>query len=119
MALLASNHSAGELRKRVRLQQPGGTQDATGERLTTFADVATVWANVKPLTGRSALIAAERQSSATHTVTVRYNSITRAIASSWRLRLGERVFVINAPPKNVDEADTWIELDCVEGLANE
>ncbi len=119
MPLLSSNHAAGEFRHRVRLQSPGGMQDATGERLTSFTDVATVWASVKPITGRSAVIAAERQSSATHTVTVRYSTISKAIASSWRVRLGERVFVINAPPKNIDEADTWIELECVEGLSNE
>lgn len=40
---------AGELRNRITLQQKVGTPDKYGAEITTWSDVATVWAKVTPV----------------------------------------------------------------------
>jgi SPP1 family predicted phage head-tail adaptor len=43
---------SGALRHRVLLQSRVETQDATGDPVVTWSDVATVWAEILPLSGR-------------------------------------------------------------------
>ena len=68
--------AAGKLRRRVTIQEPEVTIGATGGEVTTWADLATVWANIKPLSGQELLAA--RQSVATALVStqieIRYRS---------------------------------------------
>lgn len=109
--------NAGELRHRVELQKPNpqSSRDEKGQRITTFDTMATVWAKVAPLQGREQFIAAQMQASTTHIVTVRHSSITDQMTSAWRVKWGERVFVLDGPPRNIDEADVRVEIFCTEG----
>jgi len=63
----------GKLDKRITLQSRSATLDDYGQELNSWSDIATVWANVKPLGGREKLRAMAVESLLTHTVTVRYN----------------------------------------------
>jgi SPP1 family predicted phage head-tail adaptor len=111
--------NAGSLRHRVTLQRPSGTRDSSLERTTTWTDVATVSASIEPLAGREAFLAAQRQASTTHLVTLRHSSILAAMDASWRVVFGDRVFTLDAPPKNVDERGRELQLLCTEGKRRE
>jgi SPP1 family predicted phage head-tail adaptor len=57
------------IQKPVRTPGPGGTQIDGG-----WEDVATVWANVRGLSGREYIQAQQAQSIISHQVTIRYRS---------------------------------------------
>jgi len=110
---------AGKRRHRVTLQSPAGSRDAVGERVTTWTNVATVWASIEPLGTREQFAAAQAQASTTHKLNIAYGSEIAAIDSAWRVLFGSRVFVLDGPPRNIDERNREIELLCTEGLRNE
>lgn len=63
---------AGDLRHRISIQRPELTQDQqTGEMLTTWREIAKVWAKVEPLSVREYIAAASVQSEVTTRITVR------------------------------------------------
>lgn len=61
----------GQLDQRVTLQSVSSTTDAGGGRVETWATVATLWANVRPLSGRERLQADQIESPANYRVTIR------------------------------------------------
>ena len=107
---------AGRLRHSVIVQSPGGTRDAVGDVIDSWTSVATVWASVEPLSGREALIAAQLHASTTHKITIRWDTSLAALAATWRILWGARVFDI-VEPRNPDERNRTWELICIEGLA--
>lgn len=115
---LTDRPTGGELRYRVILQSPGGSRDAVGGRLTTWTNVATVYANIRPLNSLEQMRAAQRQASTSHTVTIRYSSLF-AMDASWRVLWGARILVLDGSPVNMGEKNEWLELSCVEGLRSE
>jgi SPP1 family predicted phage head-tail adaptor len=65
--------ASGDLRHRVQLQEKSRTQDPhTGEMLDSWVDVAEVWAQVVPLSGREFLASAAEQSEVTGRIVIRY-----------------------------------------------
>lgn len=104
--------------RKIILQSPTGSRDAIGERVTTWTNVATVWAEISPLSVRDLLAAGQTQSEVTHRVRVRYAASIAAIDSSWRVLYGTRVFVISGV-RNINEAGLEFELLCSEGLREE
>lgn len=104
--------------RKIILQSPSGTRNAIGERVTTWTNVATVWAEISPLSVRDLLAAGQMQSEVTHRVRVRYGASIAAIDSSWRVLYGTRVFVISGV-RNINEAGREFELLCHEGLRDE
>ena len=108
----------GQLDKRITLQRPGGSRDVLGERTTTWTDVATVWARIRPLSTREAAIAGQQQSSASHAVEIRHSSIVASIDAAWRVKFGTRVLVIDGVI-NIEEKNDKLILYCTEGLRSE
>lgn len=107
---------AGLLKHRLTLQSPQTTRDAVGEQTLSFTTVATVPAEVAPISGREQFLASQRQASTTHVIRIRYSPQVANLDATWRLMLGTRIFAIDAPPRNIDEADVMLELQCTEGL---
>jgi SPP1 family predicted phage head-tail adaptor len=111
---------AGKLRHRITFQGPMGSRDAVGERVTTWTDEASVWAEIRPLTAREQFIAAQQQASTTHFVSVRYRVLLAAlIVASWRIKFHQRIFTIDGLPKNIDERNIELQFACTEGLSVE
>ncbi len=110
--------NAGLLNKRIVLQSPSGSRDALGERSTSWVDVATVWARIRPLSAREASIAGQRQSAASHVVEIRHSSTVSTLDASWRVKFGDRVLAIDGV-LNPEESSEKLMLYCVEGLRNE
>ena len=110
---------AGRLRQKVILQQPAGSQDAVGERTTTWSDIATVRASIEPIRANEQFAASQQQASITHKIQIRYSSDVSAIDGSWRVKFGTRIFTIDGPARNMGERDRTLELLCTEGLREE
>lgn len=110
---------SGKLRHRITIQIPAGVRDAVGERITTWTDVATVWARINPLSVRELLAAGELHSETSHKITIRYSSLVSSVDASCRVLYGTRIFVLQGPPRNIDEANHTLEFLCSEGLREE
>lgn len=76
---------AGRLRQRVTLQEPVTARNGYGEVITTWATVATMWAQVEPLSGREYFDAEHLQSEITHRVRL------RAVRRGWTATPAMRV----------------------------
>lgn len=106
---------AGKLGRRVTFQQPTNAVDDYGQPVPGgFADVATVFAAIRPMGSSERLAAAQMQSGQTHVVTVRYTPSLSAATGAWRIVYGARTFGIVGLPRNPDEAGRWLVFDCVE-----
>lgn len=104
------------LDKRVILRSPVTTADANGwVDPVARTNVATVYAKVRPLTGREMQRSGERQSEQTHEITIRYSDQI-AIDTTWDVLYGARVFKIESA-QNVNESNEWFVLACVEQTA--
>jgi SPP1 family predicted phage head-tail adaptor len=108
---------AGQLRKRILIQSPPTGQNAYGEPLTTWADVATVWAEITPLSARELFAAQAVQSETSHKITVRYRAefANPKTVAGMRVVHSGRIFNITGAI-NIDERNRTVELSATEGL---
>jgi SPP1 family predicted phage head-tail adaptor len=110
----------GKLDKRIRLQNRSSTLDDYGQPVNTWSNLATVWANIKPLTGREKAQMQMVDSILTHRVTIRYRvdfmppTTVDAYRIAYETPSGTRIFNITAA-QDVDEARQHIQFDCQEG----
>jgi SPP1 family predicted phage head-tail adaptor len=110
---------SGALRHYIAAQQPSGSRDAVGERVTNWTTVAYVYAQVDPLSTAERFVAEQIHSSVTHRITIRGdNSELSAFDTSWRFLYGDRIFTIDGI-RNIDEKNSKIECVCTEGLRGE
>ena len=106
---------AGQLTHRVTFQQPTNAVDDYGQPVPGgFADVATVFAAIRPMGSSERLAASQMQSGQTHVVTVRYSAALAAATGAWRIVYGARTFGIVGLPRDIDEGHRWLVFDCVE-----
>lgn len=93
----------GQLRHRVTIQQRAAESseiDAAGQVVPAWSDVKQVWARVAPISGSEHEHAAAIVGTATHKVTLRYES--GLVDHTRRIKYGSRTFDIN-------RADNWQE----------
>lgn len=108
---------AGQLTHRVTFQQPTNAVDDYGQPVPGgFADVATVFAAIRPMGSNERLAASQMQSGQTHVLTVRHTGSLAAATGAWRIVYGARAFGIVGLPRNPDEAGRWLVFDCVERI---
>lgn len=104
--------NAGRLSQRVTLQQRTAGVDALGQELTTWSDVATLWAEVQPLRGREYFAAGQLQSAVDVRVRIRWRAgVVPTMRVVWRGEPMEIVSVIEP-----DAAKVSLELMCVSGV---
>jgi SPP1 family predicted phage head-tail adaptor len=76
---------AGALDQRVTIQSKTATRDAYGAEVITWSDVATVWMEAEPLSGREYIAMRQTQSDVTTRFRCRYRAgITTAMRLVWR-----------------------------------
>lgn len=123
----------GKLSHKITIQKPdpASARDSAGQRITAWLPVAVnIWARVEPLSGREAFLAAQRQENTTHRITLWYSAQLAAVDISHRVLfgyltefdpppVGTRIFVLDGPPINTDEANIELILRCSEGLRTE
>jgi len=106
--------NAGRMKHRVTIKQPVTSIDAHGSQKDTWTGdgttVATVWAHIKPVRAYEQMQAQRLGVEVSHIVTIRYRS---GITEKMRLAWGNRTLNITGV-RNLDEADKWLELFCME-----
>uniref|UniRef100_A0A6M3J9L2 Putative head-tail joining protein n=1 Tax=viral metagenome TaxID=1070528 RepID=A0A6M3J9L2_9ZZZZ len=100
--------NAGQLNKRIVIQQYGSTQNEYGEQVKTWSTVKTVWASVQPLQGREWFNAKQIQSEVEVRMRLRY---TTAITPKMRIQYNSLNYNIESVI-NVGEQNREIELMC-------
>lgn len=82
---------AGDLRHRLKLQQPTESTNDFGETVISYSDVDTVWGAVEPNAGKRYFEAMQANSEVQGVVRIRYRS---DIQATWRILFGTRVLKI-------------------------
>lgn len=103
--------AAGRLNKRVVLQTSSVTRTASGGATTTWADTATVWAAIRPLTGSERFHAQRVSASLTSEVEIRYRP---NVVAQQRFKYGTRFFYITQPPINENSRNERLVCLCEE-----
>ena len=110
---------AGLLRKRIVLQSRPAPLDSSGSTSNVWTDVATVWGDLKPMSGRNLMAAQAVKSELSHEITLRYRPefANPILASEMRVVYSGRYFNIHAV-LNRDERNREITLMAFEGANN-
>lgn len=108
---------AGNLRKRATLQVQSTSQSTSGQAALTWSDVATIWCEISPVSGRESPIGEQMKSATTHKITLRYRSefADPQASAVYRLVYKGRFFNISAI-LNQDERNRAIVIQATEGL---
>ena len=81
------------MRRRITLEAPVRTPDGGGGAAVAWTTVATLWADLRSLSGTEQLIAEGLQGKVTHEIVIRKRM---DVSPAMRLRYGQRVFIILA-----------------------
>ncbi len=100
----------GKLRHRIEIQSLTTTDDDIGHPAKTYSTRDTVWALIRPLSGREKIAAEQVAAEITHKVTIRYYD---SISPKCRIKFGGRYFDINFIG-DYDERNEYMELMCTE-----
>lgn len=105
----------GRLNRRITIQRRLATLDDYGQESSVWRDIATVWANVRPIGGREKMRSMALESTLTHTVLVRYRAdlLPSVDADAWRIVYGDRILQITASVDQNDERK-YIIFECTE-----
>ena len=104
---------AGALNSRVTIQSPTATQDAAGQPIPTWAEVATVWANVRHLSGVESIKADAEASTVKASIRIRKRP---DIDASMRVVHGASNYQIRAVlPDEVDRDKIDLVCEVVHG----
>lgn len=100
-----------ELDQQVTLQSRSVTQDAAGQEVITWVDVATVWAQVQAVRGREFFAAAQTQQEQTVKVRINYRA---DVLLTWRLVWqGRNHDITGVIPVGRND---MLELMCLQGV---
>lgn len=98
------------LNRRIEIVQRCNSKDEFGEAESEFETIKTVYAEIKPVTGKSFFAAQQVNSEITHQVLIRYTSnITPNLSIKFNNRMFEILYVMN-----YNEANEAILLMCKE-----
>ena len=100
----------GNLIKRIALQHYVETRSASGAVTRTWATYATVWAQVRTLSGRERDIAQQERATLSHEITIRYRS---GVQADHRILYDSRYFDVK-DVRNFDERNKEIRMRCIE-----
>lgn len=98
---------AGKLNTRITIQQLAAGQDAVGQPVQNWTDVATVWANVRYNSGAESIKAGEDTSVVKASVRIRHRL---GVLASMRAVYGAEVFEIKAVLPN--RLKGYVDLVC-------
>lgn len=107
---------AGKLRHRIVIQEPVETQDQTNGAVNVlWQDLATVWAEIAPLSARDLIAAQAEASKVTTRITIRYNNY---INSKMRIYHAskDKYYNIEGVLSDADSGLEYLTIPCSEGL---
>lgn len=100
----------GRLKHRITFQELINTKNEYGELENNWNDTLTVWAEVRPTSGKSFFNAKQVNSEISHSVYIRYR---KGLSPSMRIKFKERTFEI-LYIMNVNENNTLMQIYCKE-----
>lgn len=103
---------AGRLRHPIVIERATETRGDDGSTVQTWRTLATVWADVRPVSGREQEIAARTAENVSHRIELRYRP---GVDARCRIVWGARVFGVQSVI-NEDERDRTLVLYCQEAL---
>lgn len=104
---------AGALSSRVTIQSPSSTQDTAGQPIPTWATLATVWANIRHLSGVESIKADAESSTVKASIRIRKRP---DIDASMRVVLGTTNYQIRAVlPDELDRDKIDLVCEVVHG----
>ena len=101
--------NAGRMRHRITFQRPTEEKDRLSGYKDDWFDVATVWAQVSPVSGREYL-SQVRETMVSHKIYCRYRA---GITPGMRIKFGDRIFRIISV-LNWDERNEGLTIMCEE-----
>lgn len=107
---------AGELRERLAFSQQAAQSDGQGGETTSWADVFTCAARVRPKLGGEEVTAARLAGRQPVMITVRYSSDAVQITTDWRARDVRSGDVYNLRAVAPDERKQWVEILAEKGV---
>lgn len=109
---------AGQLRRRILVEQPAETASARGGVTPNWATYLAAWAAIEPLTAREVEAAKARWGEVSHRVTIRYRpGVTNKMRVNYTLTPDPPRYFDIRGIVNVDEHRRELELMCVEHQA--
>lgn len=96
---------SGKLRHRLLVQTKVETRDADGAVTITYTDLATVWGEVKPLSGSKTVSRDKVEATTVYRIRMRYFA---GLTASSRILLGTRVFQITALQNLEERGIEWV-----------
>ncbi len=123
--MITSNFDIGRARHRIRFQRKSVIKNAVGEEIVTWVDVITntsdnsVWAYIKPLSGRELVNAQSIYAEVTHQIVIRWQAIfadPQSVAMMRVVYAGRNYNIGSAI--DVDMAHKWVEISVQEGLVD-
>ena len=102
----------GKLRHRIEIQSYSTSADDVGQPIKSWSTDMTVWAWVRPMSGREKMNVGQAVGEITHKITIRYND---SIAVINRIKFGSRYFDINFIG-NYDERNVFMEIMATEAV---
>ena len=110
---------AGKMDRRVKIQEATVTgQDTYNQDVTTWTDMATVWAEVVDLSGRTLFAVQQTNSRVSTRVRIWYHAGVRANIKRMRILDGARVLPLVSPPVDPDGRKRELHLMCEEIAGN-
>lgn len=100
----------GRLKHRITFQKLVNSKNEYGELENSWNDVITVWAEVRPTTGRSFFNAKQINSEISHSVYIRYRN---GLSPNMRIKFKGRIFEV-LYIMNVNEDNTLMQIYCKE-----
>lgn len=100
----------GRMRHRVQIQARSTAQDAAGQPVETWTTTATVWADVRPVSGREHWPESGERAELTHEISMRYGP---TVTPKHRIVFGTRTFDIEHVFVK-DERDRFLDIKVVE-----
>ncbi|SDF69755.1 phage head-tail adaptor, putative, SPP1 family [Onishia taeanensis] len=106
----------GKLRHRVTIERPMRTQDpTTGEMVSGWSAVATVWASIDPLSAREFIAAQAGQSEISARIIIRHRE---GLDASMRVVQGTRIYNIQGVLADPKSGRHYITLPVSEGVTD-
>lgn len=85
---------AGRRDRRITIERKTATQNTYGEEIVTWATLTTVWADMRPVTGRESYTENQFQSFADTKFRVLYSNVTRTLTTEDRVTYRGRTYDI-------------------------
>ena len=104
--------SPADLNKYITLQQSTRVSDGMGGFTLTYADVASLWAAIWPISANETVAANATTMVVSHRIRIRYRS---AFSPDYRIKYGTRYFAI-VSIINPNERNEWLDLMCKEAV---